>query len=64
MQEEPDREPWFPGAQHRRDEHEVEVVHPDTRVGLAVLDDRVGEALVDLDVARQASGVMRSRPWK
>ena len=38
--------------QHRRDEHEVEVVHPDARVGLAVLDDRVGEALVDLDVAR------------
>ncbi len=52
VQEEPDREPGRPGAQHRRDEHEVEVVHPDARVGLAVLDDRVGEALVDLDVAR------------
>ena len=52
VQEEPDREPGLPRAQHRRDEHEVEVVHPDARVGLAVLDDRVGEALVDLDVAR------------
>ena len=51
VQEEPDRQPGLPRAQHRRDEHEVEVVHPYARVRLAVLDDRVGEALVDLDVA-------------
>ena len=50
VQEEPDREPRLARAQHRRDEHEVEVVHPDARVGLAVLEDRVREALVDLDV--------------
>ena len=56
VQEEPDREPRLARPQHRRDEHEVEVVHPDARVGLAVLDDRVGEALVDLDVPRPRLG--------
>ena len=50
MQEEPDRQPRRPRAQHRGDEHEVEVVHPHAGVGLAVLDDRVGVALVHLDV--------------
>ena len=56
VQEEPDREPRRARAQHRRHEHEVEVVHPHARVGLAVLDDRVREALVHLDVPRPCLG--------
>ena len=51
VEEEADREPRRAGAEHRRDEHEVEVVDPHARVGLAVLEDRLGEALVHLDVA-------------
>ncbi len=51
VQEESDREPWVALPQHRGDEHEVEVVDPHTALGTAVRDDRVGEALVDLDVA-------------
>ena len=51
VQEEADRQPRRPRAQHRGNEHEMEVVHPHARVGLAVLEDRLGEALVHLDVA-------------
>ena len=56
VEEEADREPRRARAQHRRHEHEVEVVHPDTRVGLAVLEDRLCEALVHLDVASPRLG--------
>ena len=38
-------------AQHRGHEHQVEVVDPDARVRARVLEDRVGEALVDAHVA-------------
>ncbi len=51
MQEEADREPRLAAAEQLRDEHQMEVVDPDPAVGLAVLEDRVGVALVDLDVA-------------
>ena len=56
VEEEADREPRRARSQHRRHEHEVEVVHPHTRVGLAVREDRLGEALVHLDVARPCLG--------
>ncbi len=56
VEEEADREPRLAGAEHRGDEHEVEVVHPHARVRLAVLEDRLGEALVHLDVARPRLG--------
>ena len=56
VQEEADREPRLARAQHRGHEHEVEVVDPDPRVGLAVSEDRVGEALVDVDVALPCLG--------
>ena len=52
VQEEADRESRRSRAQHRGNEHEMEVVHPHARVGLAVLEDRLREALVHLDVAR------------
>ena len=51
VEEEADREPRRARSQHRGHEHEVEVVDPDPRVGLAVREDRLGEALVHLDVA-------------
>ena len=50
VQEEPDRQVGRPPPQHRRHEHEVEVVDPDARVRAAALEDRVREPLVDLDV--------------
>ena len=56
MEEEADREPRRARSQHCRHEHEVEVVHPHTRIGLAVREDRLGEALVHLDVARPRLG--------
>ena len=51
VQEEPDREPRLAAAKQLRDQHQMEVVDPDPAVGLAVLEDRVGVALVHLDVA-------------
>ena len=50
VQEESDRQVGRPPPQHRRDEHEVEVVDPDARVWPAALEDGVREPLVDLDV--------------
>ncbi len=56
MQEEADREPRLAHAQHRRNEHQVEVVDPDPTLRLAVGEDRVREALVHLDVALPGLG--------
>ncbi len=56
MQEEADGEPWGPAAQHRRHQHQVEVVDPDSRVWPRVLEDRVGEALVDAHVVLPGLG--------
>ena len=50
VEEEPDRETGRPTTQDGRDQHQVEVVHPHARVRLAVVQDRVREALVDVDV--------------
>ncbi len=51
VQEEADDEVGRAPAQHRRHEHEVEVVDPHARARARVLEDRVREALVDVDVA-------------
>ncbi len=56
VQEKADGEPWGPAAQHRRNQHQVEVVDPDPRVRPRVLEDRVGEALVDTYVVLPGLG--------
>ena len=51
VQEEADGEVRPAGAQHRRHEHEVEVVHPHPCRRAGLREDRVREPLVDLDVS-------------